>query len=695
MFYVPVPLGGDGIPWWDVPPDLPTGFPYLMSSELRRPEPGRAWAVLMLALALWGLNHAYVGMFEHDARVYSLLVWHWLSPEAYARDPFFLFGSQDRYSVFTPVYGSLAALVGLSHAALTVSALGGMLWVAAAAVVARGLLGDSRWQTFAILCCAMASFNYSPNGNTFVLNEVFPTARSIAFPLGALALGVAMRRHYGWGVALAAASCALHPLLGIWPLLMIIAHRMSDRIVVVAGAVALAAMTGLHFGGVAALQRLDPTWESIIRHSSIDIFVGPLGTARINETLAWLSLLLWAAHFSVENMRRWYRLGAAIGASGFLVAQLAAYLYPVVLIVQAQLWRAMWVAVFLGVFALAQILDTAWRSRHRIWWAIGGLLLVIASDWLGYILFAGWILFQSSWRATVAAIGRCIDERVRRFAWLLLAGLLVSVLPGYVQDLAILGNGVARDVQSGFPVLDGLLLAGGLGVGALLWTWLLMSGLPVRILLAGSAVLLAFSVLHWDQRRETYAEWERQGESSRPRLFAGMIRPGDVVLWPGPMPQRVWHELGTANYGSSDQVIGGVFSREKTFEMLRRRQRLAVASLADSWPLSATEASLLLDRYRRLTGEKLDETGNLHESYKKPIWLTGHGMLYACEDPALDWVVSDRALSQNTLPPVSGTGQSGLWLYSCGDLRTLGAVSRAPTFIQSQHMHYLEKGASR
>ena len=134
----------------------------------------------MLAAALWCLNHAYVGMVEHDARVYSLLVWHWLSPEAYARDPFFLFGSQDRYSLFTPLYGSLAAAIGLPKAALTVSALGGGLWVAAAAVAARGLLEDRRWQAFAILCCAIASFNYSPNGNTFVLNEAFPTARSIA-----------------------------------------------------------------------------------------------------------------------------------------------------------------------------------------------------------------------------------------------------------------------------------------------------------------------------------------------------------------------------------------------------------------------------------------------------------------------------------------------------------------------------------
>lgn len=662
-----------------------------MPSEALRHQ-GAAWAVVMLAAALWCINHAYVGMVEHDARVYSLLVRHWLSPEAYARDPFFLFGSQDRFSAFTPLYGTLAAAVGLPNAALTVSALGGGLWLAAAAAVARGLLDDRRLQAFAVLCCAIASLNYSPNANTFVLNEAFPTARSIAFPLGALALALAMRQQFWSAVLVAIAASALHPLLGIWPLLMVIGQKMSDRSVLLAGLAAVALFLGLHFMGLDALQRMDPAWESIIRHSSRDIFVGPPGMARINETLAWLSLLLWGADLSAGGVRRWYRLGAAMGASGFFVAQLASYLYPVVLIVQAQVWRAMWVVVYLGVFALAQILGTAWRGKHRLWWAIGGLLLVVGTGWLGFILFGAWALFHSPWRERAMVIGRQIDAQAHPIAWLLLAGLILAVLPGYVQDLAIMGGGLARDFQFGLPVLEGFLLAGGLGVGALVWAWLLTSGLPIRIVLAVSASLFLFATLHWDQRLEKYRAWEGFRESSPRSMFANVIHPGEVVLWPGSMPQRVWHELGTANYASSDQVIGGVFSREKTFEMLRRRQRLAIASLAESWPLTAADELALLERYRGLTGEKLDETGNLHESYKATISLTGPGMLYACEDKGLDWVVSDRALPQNVLRPVSGTGQTDIWLYSCGALR---ALMSAPTFLQQRQTGNREMGESQ
>lgn len=635
-------------------------------------------ALLMLAAALWCITHPYAGMFEHDARVYTLLVWHWLSPEAYARDPFFLFGSQDRYSAFTPIYATLAGSVGLSNAAWMVTALGGALWLSASALAARGLLEDRRLQAFAVLCCVMWSLNYSPNAGTFRLNEAFPTARIIAFPLGALALAMAMRQQFRAAVVLAAATFALHPLVGIWPFALIIAQRMPDRMVMSAALLAVGLLVAMNLLGVGALQRIDPAWENIIRSSSVDVFVGRAGTARLNETLAWLSLLLWAGRLAAGPVRRWYQLGAAIGASGFLLAQVAAYFYPAILLVQAQSWRAMWIVVFLGVFALAQVLGSAWRGPYRIWWAIGGLLLAITSDGYGFILFASCALFHPVLQAHALAIGRQAHSHANRFAPFLLAGLLLAVLPGYVVDLAILGGGLARDFQTAFPVLDGLVLAGGFGLGALVWAGLLTSGLPVRILLAGSASLLLFAVVHWDQRLDKYRNWEDLRLSSIAPPFGGAIRRGDVVLWPGSLPQRVWHELGTANYGSSDQVIGGVFSREKTFDMLRRRQRLAIASLAESWPLSARDESMLLNRYRQRTGDRLDEKGNLHESYRTSLALTGPGMLYMCEDPALDWVVSEKPLVQGVLAPLAEQSPQRTWLYSCAVLR---AVSPAPTFV--------------
>jgi hypothetical protein len=644
----------------------------LMLSLARRSR-SESLAVLLLAAGLWCISHPYVGMIEHDARVYSLLVAHWLSPEAYARDPFFLFGSQDRYSAFTPLYGLLAGRIGLANAALAISALGGVLWLAAAATVARRLLDQPTLQFFALLCCAMLSLNYSPNGATFVLNEAFPTARSIALPLGALALGLAMHGRWGFAGLAALAATALHPLLGIWPLLLLAAFRLPDRAIVVAALAAMALLAALAWAGVGPLQRMDAAWESIARHSSRDLLVGPAGAARIGPTLAWLSLLLWAGRLAPPAAGRWYSLGAAIGAAGFLLAQIVSYFHPAALLVQAQPWRAMWLAAFLGVFAAAQLLGLSWRGPHRVWWAIGGLLLYVLGERAGYVLFASCALLHPPLAQGALALARRVDARARRFAPMLLLGLLAAVLPGYVADLAILGGGLARDFQSGFAPLDGFLLAGGMGVGALFLAWL-AAALPRGIVLAGGAALLLFGAAHWDQRRDGYAAWEAQGLSAPAAPFGGAIRRGDVVLWPEAMPPRVWLELGTASYASSDQTIGAIFSREKTFELLRRRQVLAVASLAESWPLSAPQQAELLERYRRSSGDSVDERANLHESFKRPLRLTGPGMLFACEDPALDWVVYSRPLEQTALRPRAGGESQGAWLYSCAELRAMRAV---------------------
>lgn len=627
--------------------------------------------MLLIALALWCINHPYIGFIEHDARVYSLLVWHWLFPEAYARDPFFLFGSQDRYSIFTPIYGVLTTLAGLPSAAMAIVALGGFLWVISAGVNARHLITDRRWQVFAVLLCATMSFNYSPNATTFFINEAFPTARSLSFPVGALAVGFLIGERYWAAAAVAAFSCALHPLLGVWPLLLVIAHRMSDRVLLLFGAGLAAAIWALSAAGVPALQRMDTEWENIARHSSVDIFVGLHGKVRLNETVGWLSLLLWAGHLSSGQIRRIYQLSALIGAAGFLLAQFASYLSPVVLIVQAQTWRAMWLAVYVGIFAVACLMERAARREFRILSAIGGLLLVILSDWAGYLLLVSYVLLIASIRLRARCFFRRVAELRRRYLLLLLIGLLLAVLPSYVQDLIVLGRGLAQDFHTGSPAFDGFFLAGGLGVGALIWALLLTARFPVSVTAAVGTALLVYAVLHWDQRLEAYRVWEGLRTSRHYPMFSSVISRGDVVLWPGGSAQRVWHELGTANYGSSDQVIGGIFSREKTFDMLRRRQRLAIASLAESWPLSMHEESRLLQRYRELSGDGLDVTSNLHESYKAPFHITGPGMLHLCEDVALDWVISDTVLEQGVLTPIQVSEHQGTWLYSCRTLRLI------------------------
>ena len=48
-------------------------------------------SLVLSAMALWLFTHPYTGFDFHDTRIYTILALHWLAPDAYARDPFFMF----------------------------------------------------------------------------------------------------------------------------------------------------------------------------------------------------------------------------------------------------------------------------------------------------------------------------------------------------------------------------------------------------------------------------------------------------------------------------------------------------------------------------------------------------------------------------------------------------------------------------
>src|ERR1700688_368975 len=70
----------------------------------------------MFALATWALSHSYLGIF-HDARLYVLQALAHLNSGPLLRDAFLRFGSQDDFTIFSPIYSSASRLIGIENAA--------------------------------------------------------------------------------------------------------------------------------------------------------------------------------------------------------------------------------------------------------------------------------------------------------------------------------------------------------------------------------------------------------------------------------------------------------------------------------------------------------------------------------------------------------------------------------------------------
>jgi hypothetical protein len=72
----------------------------------------RITAILALA-AIWLLTHRYFGI-QHDGLFYAVQALARITPDAYAGDIFFAFGSQDDYSLFSRLYAALIRSLGLA-----------------------------------------------------------------------------------------------------------------------------------------------------------------------------------------------------------------------------------------------------------------------------------------------------------------------------------------------------------------------------------------------------------------------------------------------------------------------------------------------------------------------------------------------------------------------------------------------------
>ena len=83
---------------------------------------------IIIVVAWWLLTRPYRGIW-HDGIFYTVQALRHLHPERYAQDIFFLYGSQDNYSIYSTLQSGLTSLLGMENAFLALTLAGAALWV--------------------------------------------------------------------------------------------------------------------------------------------------------------------------------------------------------------------------------------------------------------------------------------------------------------------------------------------------------------------------------------------------------------------------------------------------------------------------------------------------------------------------------------------------------------------------------------
>ena len=599
-------------------------------------------AALACALAaLWLLGRRYAG-FTHDATLYVAQGLRRLDPASFDQDLFFAHGAQDDYTVFPRLYAPLIDLFGPGTAAMLVTIVGQLAFVAAAAVlVFRMTSGMARWWALALLA---AISGYYGGVGTFRMAEPFATARTLAEPLVIAALASTLAARPRAALAAVAAAAVLHPLVAAPGIAVIFLWHAAERPRLLWLVPLLAILAaGLAGAWPGLTERFDPAWLAVVLERSPHLFLSEWQAPDWARLLWGLCSVWLGLRFVDMPVRRLVLSAAGAALAGIAVTWLAADLLHSVLAAGLQLWRAHWLLHLLAIVMVPVAVAGLWPRASA---ARAAGVLLAASCCFGRA--------ELPVSAVLAALAVLLDASERLWPGWMGTKLLRMAIVAATGAASV---GLLLDVQSRLPLAYGAIqpaswadylpavgsLGGLVPLALLLWLAACSRFHVAAVALAAAAFL--GSVALWDAR----APWQRfiEQAAGQQNPFRDALTPQAQVFWSDPNGP-VWLALGTATWFSVDQGAGIAFSRatamaydarKRASESLRGRiQNCAMAHPAEC----RIDSRVAIALCRRPAG---------------PDYLVLNGLIDGYS-AAAEW----------RMPAVIGPRRPTLHLYSCGDL---------------------------
>jgi hypothetical protein len=529
----------------------------------------RPAALVALIFALWLLQHPYPGIY-HDAQLYTIQALARIFPAELANDVFLRWGSQDRFTFFSPVYaltirmfgtGPAAALLTfLSHAAFAVA-----LWLLARRVLPPRLV----WMGVGLVC--VIPFTYGARKIFFVMED-FVTARLLAEALVVAGLAGLLAGRYRLAILAGALATLVHPIMALTGLalavfLEVFSRRQRVVLISLAAIAALAVLVLLAARGTQLV--FDEEWGNLIHHGVPYLF--PLEWRKVD----WARVILIAAvlyagtrHLPAGPAQTLCRAALIVMAGGMMLSIIGGDLLRVVLITQIQPWRVLWLAAVIALLLSPFIALQLWN---------GG---VLARSALAAIL-AAFLMADERYALAVAGCAAALvllSDRIpqglanlRMVLFGMCALLALAVIINLVSGTIVARGRFDQSIVPGWI----LALRGVSGTGLLpaivlcLVGWMIAQGRPVVMAGAAAAsvaMALLFAAAIWPQWAYTpfsaashaaFADWRAR------------VPPGTEVVW-FEYPMATWVLLERSNYISQQQTASAVFSRQAAQQLSDR-----------------------------------------------------------------------------------------------------------------------------
>lgn len=336
----------------------------------------------------------------HDGRLYALQALAQLNPEVFADDLYFKFGSQDAFSIFSLIHARCVAFFGVYHGTAFLYVISRVLFLVSVLSFFRNFFND-RIKAFLIAClivCGPLHYIF------FDINEPFLIPRIAAMALSLLGFSAAFRQAPIASMLYILLAGLMHLLIALAPAIIIFSFWLINQ-----NRKALMIMVGGGCLGILALllksdalmklnvfDVIDPEWWEIIRNRSTYLF--PFEWTRDEWQGIFANLL--AAFFSFRYLdktrKQFLMLVLLYAIGGILITLFTAYVIPVALPFQLQLWRSFWILKIVSP-AMALIWGLGLWQKKLVSKRIAALIVMIPAVFNGgvtaeslyFILIAG------------------------------------------------------------------------------------------------------------------------------------------------------------------------------------------------------------------------------------------------------------------------------------------------------------------
>jgi hypothetical protein len=498
-----------------------------------------------------------------------------LTPSSLGQDVFLRFGSQDRYTLFSPLFAGASQLLGTEPAAACLTLLLQVALFVGAWTLARTVMPASLALLGVSVLIAIPGDYGADRIFTCVEQFLTPRMGAEALVLGALAAAMNARR---WlGMALVIAALLIHPIMataGVVSLacLYVAIPRPRLGIMLLAASIATLAV-GAFAMPTGIWGRFDDSWLMLVKDRSPYLFLSHWQLddwSRAAVTSATLTVGL-----STLPTRRGRLLCQAVLMTmigGVALTLIVCDLLHLVLFTQLQPWRWQWLGTVTAAVLLPEIVSTRWLAG-------------MAGRTTAVLLLAAW-MFALDEFAVIAALATAASlvflrkrtqREIRLIFWGACGMLAIAVVWRVASNLEFTD---ANYLDAHIPLWlrramsfahDG---SAPMAVIVLVW-WLARTTRKPFALILLAALATAGSVALFPQ---TWAIWTVR--EFPPQLVAQFgpwrerIPAAADVFWPE-SPLATWLLLNRPSYLSAVQTSGMVFSRDAAIELKRRADTLA------------------------------------------------------------------------------------------------------------------------